>query len=134
MARYTAVLDACVLVPIALADTLLRIAEKGLYRSLWSGRILAEAQAAPAPGMIAYPVLAPVGVVVPWAFPLLMAVWQLAPAIAAGSAVVLKPAEHVLTQEQGVLSAVAAGVHGPFALASASRPALVSAPGGRGRR
>ena len=32
MPRYTAVLDACVLVPIALADTLLRVAEKGLYR------------------------------------------------------------------------------------------------------
>jgi len=46
MPRYTAVLDACVLVPIALADTLLRVAEKGLYRPLWSDRILAEAQAA----------------------------------------------------------------------------------------
>jgi hypothetical protein len=42
--RYTALLDACTLVPIALADTLLRIAEKGLYRPLWSDRILAEAQ------------------------------------------------------------------------------------------
>ena len=29
MPRYTAVLDACVLEPIALADTLLRVAEKG---------------------------------------------------------------------------------------------------------
>ena len=46
MPRYTAVLDACVLVPIALADTLLRVAEKGLYRPLWSERILAEAQQA----------------------------------------------------------------------------------------
>lgn len=44
MTRYTAVLDACVLVPIALADTLLRVAEKGLYRPLWSDRILFEAQ------------------------------------------------------------------------------------------
>lgn len=43
MPRYTAVLDACVLVPVALADTLLRIAEKGLYRPLWSDRILSEA-------------------------------------------------------------------------------------------
>jgi hypothetical protein len=43
---YTAVLDACVLVPIALADTLLRVAEKGLYRPLWTDRILSEAQAA----------------------------------------------------------------------------------------
>ncbi len=46
MTRYTAVLDACVLVPAALADTLLRIAEKGLYRPLWSDRILTEAQEA----------------------------------------------------------------------------------------
>jgi len=43
LARYAVVLDACVLVPIALADTLLRIAERELYRPLWSGRILAEA-------------------------------------------------------------------------------------------
>lgn len=46
MPLSTAVLDACVLVPVALADTLLRTAEKGLYRPLWSDRILAEAQAA----------------------------------------------------------------------------------------
>jgi hypothetical protein len=46
MPRYTAVLDACVLVPIALADTLLRVAEKGLYRPLWSDRILTEAREA----------------------------------------------------------------------------------------
>jgi predicted nucleic acid-binding protein len=37
------VLDACVLVPVALADTLLRIAERELYRPLWSARIVAEA-------------------------------------------------------------------------------------------
>jgi predicted nucleic acid-binding protein len=43
MSRYTVVLDACVLVPIALADTLLRIAERELYRPLWSERILDEA-------------------------------------------------------------------------------------------
>ncbi len=43
MARYAVVLDACVLVPIALADTLLRLAERDLYRPLWSTRIVAEA-------------------------------------------------------------------------------------------
>jgi predicted nucleic acid-binding protein len=41
--RYTALLDACVLVPITLADTLLRLAERELYRPLWSDRILGEA-------------------------------------------------------------------------------------------
>jgi aldehyde dehydrogenase len=34
-----------------------------------------------------------VGQIIPWNFPILMAVWKLAPAIAAGNAVVLKPAE-----------------------------------------
>ncbi|GAA2748102.1 acetaldehyde dehydrogenase ExaC [Kitasatospora cinereorecta] len=34
-----------------------------------------------------------VGQIIPWNFPLLMAVWKLAPALAAGNAVVLKPAE-----------------------------------------
>ena len=43
MPRYAVVLDACVLVPIGLADTLLRIAEKGLYRPFWSERILESA-------------------------------------------------------------------------------------------
>jgi predicted nucleic acid-binding protein len=41
--RYTALLDACVLVPVTLADTLLRVAERELYRPLWSERILGEA-------------------------------------------------------------------------------------------
>jgi aldehyde dehydrogenase len=34
-----------------------------------------------------------VGQIIPWNFPILMAVWKLAPAIAAGNCVVLKPAE-----------------------------------------
>lgn len=43
MARYAVVLDACVLVPVALADTLLRVAERELYPPLWSSRIVDEA-------------------------------------------------------------------------------------------
>lgn len=42
----------------------------------------------------------PIGVVaqiIPWNFPILMAVWKLAPALAAGNAVVLKPAESTPT-------------------------------------
>ncbi|GAA1514549.1 aldehyde dehydrogenase [Agromyces terreus] len=38
-----------------------------------------------------------VGQIIPWNFPLLMAVWKLAPALAAGNAVVLKPAEQTPT-------------------------------------
>ncbi len=46
MSRFAALLDACVLVPVALTDTLLRLAEYELYRPLWSARILEEAQRA----------------------------------------------------------------------------------------
>jgi predicted nucleic acid-binding protein len=42
VARCTVVLDACVLVPIARADALLRIAERGIDRPLWSEQVLAE--------------------------------------------------------------------------------------------
>merc|ERR1711964_181701 len=45
---------------------------------------------------IAYHFHEPLGVVgqiIPWNFPLLMATWKLAPALAAGNCVVLKPAE-----------------------------------------
>jgi aldehyde dehydrogenase len=45
---------------------------------------------------VAYHFSEPLGVVgqiIPWNFPLLMAVWKLAPALAAGNTVVLKPAE-----------------------------------------
>src|SRR6195952_1428636 len=45
---------------------------------------------------VAYHFQEPLGVVgqiIPWNFPILMAVWKLAPALAAGNAVVIKPAE-----------------------------------------
>jgi len=54
-----------------------------------------------------------VGLVLPWNFPLLMAAWKLAPALAAGCSVVLKPAEQTpltalrlaeLAAEAGVLN------------------------------
>src|SRR5699024_11167906 len=34
-----------------------------------------------------------VGQIIPWNFPILMAVWKIAPALAAGNCIVLKPAE-----------------------------------------
>ena len=36
-----------------------------------------------------------VGQIIPWNFPLLMQAWKLAPALAAGNTVVMKPAEQV---------------------------------------
>jgi len=45
---------------------------------------------------VAYHLYEPLGVVgqiIPWNFPLLMAAWKLAPALAAGNCIVLKPAE-----------------------------------------
>lgn len=49
-----------------------------------------------APDSLAYIIQQPVGVVgaiVPWNYPLLMTAWKLAPALAAGNTVVLKPSE-----------------------------------------
>jgi predicted nucleic acid-binding protein len=41
---YAALLDACVLVPSALCDTLLRLDEHRLFRPMWSAQILAEVE------------------------------------------------------------------------------------------
>lgn len=46
MQSFTVVLDACVLVPVTAADTLLRLAEREMYRPVWSERILDEAKRA----------------------------------------------------------------------------------------
>ena len=35
-----------------------------------------------------------VGQITPWNYPLMMAIWKIGPALAAGNTVVLKPAEH----------------------------------------
>jgi NAD-dependent aldehyde dehydrogenases len=51
-------------------------------------------------GTVAYHIYEPLGVVgqiIPWNFPLLMASWKLAPALATGNCVVLKPAEQTPT-------------------------------------
>ncbi|RSN49236.1 PIN domain-containing protein [Amycolatopsis sp. WAC 04197] len=41
---FPAFLDACVLIPIRLTDLLLRLAEAGTYRALWSGEVLDEVE------------------------------------------------------------------------------------------
>lgn len=46
MALYSAMLDACVIVPVSICDTHLRLAERLLFRPIWSARILDEARGA----------------------------------------------------------------------------------------
>jgi hydrogenase/urease accessory protein HupE len=41
-ARYTALLDACVLHPMAMADSLMSLASSGLYAAKWSQKIESE--------------------------------------------------------------------------------------------
>jgi len=66
------------------------------------------------PNYLAYTVRQPisvVGLITPWNFPLLLPMWKIAPALAAGSAVVLKPApESPLTALALVVLLESAGV------------------------
>jgi aldehyde dehydrogenase len=48
-----------------------------------------------------------VGQIIPWNFPILMAIWKLAPALAAGNAVILKPAEQTPASIHILLDVVA---------------------------
>jgi acyl-CoA reductase-like NAD-dependent aldehyde dehydrogenase len=62
----------------------------------WAERVRGEVIPVRAPDMHCYTRKEPVGVcgqIIPWNFPMLMASWKLAPALAAGCTVVLKPAE-----------------------------------------
>src|SRR3954468_24343905 len=72
-----------------------QVVENFEYFAGWATKI--EGETIPVPGqMFNYTLREPVGVcgqIIPWNFPLLMAAWKLAPALAAGNTVVLKPAE-----------------------------------------
>ncbi len=66
------------------------------YFAGWPTKIEGTVLPVSAPNMLCYTRREPVGVcaqIVPWNFPLLIAIWKLAPALAAGCTVVLKPAE-----------------------------------------
>ncbi|CAN5776018.1 aldehyde dehydrogenase DhaS [soil metagenome] len=84
-----------------------QVAENFEYFAGWTTKI--EGETIPVPGqMFNYTLREPVGVcgqIIPWNFPLLMAAWKLAPALAAGNTVVLKPAEQtpVTAMELGKL-------------------------------
>ena len=66
------------------------------YFAGWPTKIEGEVIPVRAPDTLCYTRKEPVGVcgqIVPWNFPLLMACWKIAPALAAGCTTVLKPAE-----------------------------------------
>lgn len=66
------------------------------YYAGWPTKIEGETIPVSLPDAFVYTRKEPVGVcgqIIPWNFPLLMAAWKLAPALAAGCTVVLKPAE-----------------------------------------
>ena len=66
------------------------------YFAGWPTKIEGETIPVSTPDVLCYTRKEPVGVcgqMIPWNFPLLMATWKLAPALAAGCTVVLKPAE-----------------------------------------
>jgi phenylacetaldehyde dehydrogenase len=67
------------------------------YMAGWATRMNGEQIPVSSPGdWHVYSMREPVGVVgqiIPWNFPLMMAAWKLAPALAAGCTIVLKPAE-----------------------------------------
>jgi acyl-CoA reductase-like NAD-dependent aldehyde dehydrogenase len=66
------------------------------YFAGWATKIEGETIPVSIPNMFTYTLREPLGVIgqiIPWNFPMQMASWKLAPALAAGNTVVLKPAE-----------------------------------------
>jgi acyl-CoA reductase-like NAD-dependent aldehyde dehydrogenase len=66
------------------------------YFAGWPTKIEGHVKPVTAPNMLCYTRREPVGVcaqIVPWNFPMLMTSWKIAPALAAGCTIVLKPAE-----------------------------------------
>jgi acyl-CoA reductase-like NAD-dependent aldehyde dehydrogenase len=84
--------------PVGLAKTVdVRLTVEHLrYFAGWPTKIVGETLPVSWPNTFCYTRKQPVGVcgqIIPWNFPLLMASWKAAPALAAGCTVVLKPAE-----------------------------------------
>jgi acyl-CoA reductase-like NAD-dependent aldehyde dehydrogenase len=66
------------------------------YYAGWAGKIEGTTIPVSIPNQFVYTLREPMGVVgliIPWNFPLLMAAWKLAPALACGNTAILKPAE-----------------------------------------
>src|SRR4051812_1540643 len=71
-------------------------AEHFRYYAGWVTKIAGETNPLSFPGTFNYTVREPVGVcglIIPWNFPLMIAAWKLAPALACGNTCIVKPAE-----------------------------------------
>ena len=81
----------------ARSDDIPYVADVIRYFAGWATKVTGDTMWSSAgPEYLNYTLHEPVGVVgaiVPWNYPLLMAVWKLAPALAAGNAAILKPSE-----------------------------------------
>ncbi|HWF35221.1 MAG TPA: aldehyde dehydrogenase family protein [Solirubrobacteraceae bacterium] len=103
----------------------------------WPERILGDVVPVHQPDVLCYTRKEPVGVcgqIIPWNFPLLMASWKIAPALAAGCTIVLKPAEQTpLTAlrlgELALAAGIPAGVLNVITGAGDTGAALVDHPG-----
>jgi acyl-CoA reductase-like NAD-dependent aldehyde dehydrogenase len=95
------------------------------YQAGWADKIEGTTVPVTFPNQFVYTRREPLGVVgaiIPWNFPLLMAIWKLGPALAAGNTLVLKPAEQTpltalylgdLVREAGIPAGVVNILTGP---------------------
>ncbi|PXY29302.1 betaine-aldehyde dehydrogenase [Prauserella coralliicola] len=111
-------------------------AEHFRYYAGWVTKIEGETSPVSIPGVLQYTRREPIGVcalITPWNFPLMIASWKLAPALACGNTVVLKPAEQTpLTTlrlaELMIEAGVPAGVLNVLTGGPATGKALVAHP------
>jgi aldehyde dehydrogenase (NAD+) len=125
--------------PVKLAKIVdVRMAVEHLrYFAGWPTKIVGETIPVSWPNALCYTRREPVGVcgqIIPWNFPLLMAAWKVAPALAAGCTAVLKPAEQTpLTAlrlgELALEAGIPEGVLNVITGAGETGAALVDHPG-----
>jgi aldehyde dehydrogenase (NAD+) len=116
---------------IARAVSVAATAEHFRYYAGWATKLKGDTNPLSFPGAFNYTVREPVGVcglIVPWNFPLMIAAWKLAPALACGNTAVVKPAEQTplttlrlgeLIEEAGVPAGVVNVVTGGPAVGAA---------------
>lgn len=81
---------------ISMAVSVAAAAEHFRYYAGWVTKIYGETAPLSFPGVLQYTKREPVGVcalITPWNFPLMIASWKIAPALACGNTVIVKPAE-----------------------------------------